>query len=108
MTATLPRCAASNRDKILTSTSRGISKSLALPIVDRCERPTGASAGASKLQPGRFRQGPDPKMQSGGFSATCRFDIVTTVSDPEPANLSAALVGATMQAITRDFGEPKY
>ena len=42
------------------------SLSLARPALERCERPTSASLSASRLQPGRFGQGPEEKWGDCG------------------------------------------
>src|SRR5262245_34687859 len=43
--------------------------SFALPIFDRCERPSRASVRAVKFQPGRLAQGPDEKCGTNGRTA---------------------------------------
>src|SRR5215472_19002253 len=45
------------------------SLSLALPSLERCERPTTAPLRASGVQPGRLAQGPDEKKGRAGRTA---------------------------------------
>src|SRR6476646_4433383 len=54
--------------------------SFALPILDRCERPSTASVSAWRLQPGRLAHGPDEKCgmtgrTPGGLLMTLSFQI---------------------------------
>ena len=59
--ATMPTCQSAGtpriaRERSTTSTIR------ALPIPDRCERPTSAACNAAGDQPGRLAQGPEEKQ----------------------------------------------
>src|SRR6516162_2625392 len=50
--------------------------SLALPILERCERPSEASVRAERLQPGRLAQGPDEKCGTIGRTAGLALVII--------------------------------
>src|SRR3954452_8110870 len=55
--------------------------SFALPIFDRCERPSTASVRACRLQPGRLAQGPDEKC--GTFGRTPGIAVVIAAILPD-------------------------
>src|SRR5690606_6995202 len=54
----------------------------ALPVLDRCERPTSALASASTVQPGRLAHGPDEKLGLAGFTAGAVTGISAIINGP--------------------------
>src|SRR3569832_1640278 len=52
------------------------SLSLALPGLERWERPTRAAIRASGVQPGRLAQGPDEKKGRAGRTAGCFTSVI--------------------------------
>src|SRR5262249_32503114 len=52
------------------------SLSLALPGLERWERPTSAAFKASGVQPGRLAQGPDEKKGRAGRTAGCFTSVI--------------------------------
>src|SRR5271166_5635887 len=61
--------------------------SFALPIFERCERPSTASVSAERLQPGRLAQGPDEKC--GTVGRTVGFAVVIVDSGQTPLTTRA-------------------
>jgi len=53
--------------------------SLSLPILARCERPSGASERALRFQPGRLAQGPDEKFGTRGRVLGAVFAIDVSI-----------------------------
>src|SRR6187551_2545131 len=55
--------------------------SFALPIFDRCERPSTASVRACRLHPGRLAQGPEEKCGLAGRTPGIGFVMSSTLPD---------------------------
>src|SRR3569832_1055803 len=82
------------------------SLSLALPGLERWERPTSALFRASGVQPGRLAQGPDEKKGRAGRTAGCFTSVIKFI----PSRMIAPRWGGVARGRYRqatEFRQPK-